>query len=128
MGRCDSKQPTLWASCSAEVLLHDLLQRSDFFRISGPRMDRLAHRALHKGKMAGFLELRVSLVFKESRFAQAVDQMPCGVSNLTTRYQTRQLRMQIQIGPHAIEVLEAVDQERRDDQRGIGVLEGVANQ
>ena len=59
----------------SEILLHQVPQRSSFFRICGPRMGCLANRTFRKSQQAVPLEIAVNLVFKKAGPAEGLYQM-----------------------------------------------------
>src|ERR1700677_525373 len=128
MRRCYPHHALLSRSRSLEILLHQVPQRPDFSGICGSRMSRLPHRAFGEGRNASLLKLGVSLVLKEARLTQRLEQMSNRIADFWASQGAGKLRLQVQACSRPIEQQKAWYQRRRDDQRSVRISKAVANQ
>ncbi len=97
------------------------------FGIAAARMCRLAHQSLGKVSLDVDLLLGEIVVLEKSRLAQRIDEMLLEFANLKIACDLNQKVPQIEFAVLAVEKFERGNQRGRNNQRRIGVVEGVAN-
>ena len=128
MRRGDSNQIVFGRTSARHPLIHLLPEFIRIVGISGACMRGLAHRRLSKRTLARFLHGGEGFVLKETALLQGVDEVAFQFPYLEVAGNFDQRGAQVKFRVLAIEAVEALDQWRRDDQHGIGIMQRIAHQ
>ena len=91
-------------------------------------MRRFTHRLLGEFAPLFALHAREGVVFQKARVGERVDRW-CAISSVSrSAGDPRQCGAQIQLGVLAVEAFQAFHQRRRNNQHGVGVAVGIANE
>ena len=111
-----------------EVAPHGFPQGIRFGGVGGAGVCRAADRLFEESAAPLLLHAGEPFVFEEAGFAQSIDQMLLEFAHFQIPGGAHQGGAQIQVRLLAVETSETLDQQRRDDQHGIGKAERVANE
>ena len=104
------------------------LQGFPIVRIGRTGVRSGAERGFRKRPVLLFPEAGVHLVFQKSSLLQGLDQMPCRLAGPQIPGQADQPLAKVEVRLPPVETAQALDQQGRDNQRDVRVLQRIADQ
>ncbi len=113
---------------AGEIAFEEPAQFLGVFRVGGAGMGGLPDGGRGELAVAPVAEFEEGLVLEEAGVGERLDEAFLNAADVQRAGEAHQIGAQVEVGGLAVETLQALHQRGRDDQGGVGIQVGIANQ